>query len=274
MLFDKVLIPVDLSDASVGQVDCIVGMRHYGLKEAVLYYAIDVGDAPTQDERSKLEALAEKFSSADIPVKVVTEVGKPSTMILKAAKKEKATMIAMASSGKSKKRELVVGSVSLEVVRRSKVPVLIGKFEGGLSHKVEKCPFLLESVLISMDLGPSTKILMQTFKEIDAAGCKKAVLFHVVQSAKYSVEDDVKFQQVKEDLLKWKEGHKGTSELDTHLHYGTPAYNILEAAREFDSTLIIMGNVGKGLLHSMTLGSVSDEVLRKSPVHVLIVPVR
>jgi nucleotide-binding universal stress UspA family protein len=273
MLFEKVLVPVDLSDVSEDQVNCIVGMKGYGLKQVVLYFAINVGEDPTVEESSKLESLAAKIAEAGIGVKVVAEPGKPSDMILKAAKKEKATLIAMGSSGKTKAQELVIGSVSLEVVRKTKVPVLVGKFSVDTCKDDKKCALLLDRVLISMDLGPTTNILMKTFKEIDTAGCKKAVLFHVVKSTKYSVEDDLKFKEVKETLAKWKDEHTGKCELDTHLHYGTPAYNIIEAAREFDSTMIIMGNVGKGLFHSMTLGSVSDEVLRKSRIHVLIVPV-
>ncbi|MCE5296267.1 MAG: universal stress protein [Euryarchaeota archaeon] len=271
-MFEKVLVPVDLGIQSGDQVDCVIGMKDYGMRQAVLYFAVNVGDQPTSEEQAMLDALAAKMTNAGIDVKVVAEPGKPSTMILKAAKKEKVTLIAMSSVGKTKRQELVIGSVSLEVVRRTKVPVLVGRFSADRQNEGCKTRKLLDSVLISMDLGPGTKSLMQTFKDIDSVGCKKAVLFHVVQSAKYSVEDDLQFRQVKDTLAKWKDDHKGNSELDTHLHYGTPAYNILEAAREFDSTMIVMGNVGKGLFHSMTLGSVSDEVLRKSPVHVLIVP--
>jgi nucleotide-binding universal stress UspA family protein len=164
----------------------------------------------------------------------------------------------------------MVGSVSLEVVRHTKIPVLVGKFATDSPAGV--CPLMMERVLVSLDLGPGTKTLMGIFKEMDLAGCKKAVLFHVVPSNKVSVEDDAKFQEVKKDLSAWKDTHDGTCDIDTHLHYGTAAYNIMEAAREFDVTLIVMGNVGKGLLHSMTLGSVSDEVLRNAKSHVLIVP--
>ncbi|MFA5311974.1 MAG: universal stress protein [Methanomassiliicoccales archaeon] len=272
MLFEKVLVPVDLGILSGDQVDCVIGMKGYGIKQIVLYFAVIVGDQPTPEERTALDSLASRIVSAGMEVKVVAEPGKPSPMILKAAKKEKVTLIAMSSVGKSRKQEIVIGSISLEVVRKTKVPVLVIKSSGERPKERGKNPMLLDSVLLSMDLGPSTKSLMDTFKEIDSAGCSKAVLFHVVKSAKYSVEDDLQFRQVKDTLAKWKDEHKGTCELDTHLHYGTPAYNILEAAREFDSSLIVMGNVGKGLFHSMTLGSVSDEVLRKSPVHILIVP--
>jgi len=273
MLFEKVLVPVDLSDVSERQVEYAIGLKDYGLKEAVLFFAVDVGDKPDPEESLKLDKFAAMFVSAGINVKVVAEAGKPSAMILKQAKKEKATMVLVSSSGKTKAQELVLGSVSLEVVRRTKVPVLVGKFASDESEKEHGRTRPLDQVLISLDLGPGTRSMMKVFKEMDVAGCKKAVLFHVVKSAKYSVEDDLKFKEVKDSLVKWKDEHKGRCEVDTHLHYGTPAYNVLEAAREFDSTLIVMGNIGKGLFHSMTLGSVSDEVLRKSSISVLIVPI-
>ncbi|OPY31681.1 MAG: Universal stress protein [Methanomassiliicoccales archaeon PtaU1.Bin124] len=267
MLFDKVLVPVDLSEVSANQVSCVSKFHDYGMKEAIILFVS--GDDVTVDQREKLDSLAQQCSTEASGARVLIEKGKPSATILKVAKREKATMLVMASSGKTKAKELMVGSVSLDVVRNAKVPVLVGKF----ATDRPTCPMLMDSVLVSLDLGPCTKGIMNVFKEMDTCGCKKAVLFHVVPSNKFSVEDDRKFQDVKKDLGKWKDSHDGICSIDTHLHYGTAAYNIMEAAREFNSTLIVMGNVGKGLFHSMTLGSVSDEVLRKGNVHVLIVPV-
>jgi nucleotide-binding universal stress UspA family protein len=243
------------------------------MEELVLLYVLSLeGDIPPEDELA-LNNLLNKATSAGVKARTVVEKGKVSNKILEVAKKEKSSVIVMASSGKTKATELMVGSVSLEVVRRTKVPVLVGKFFAiGKKKPSSDCATLLESVLVSVDLTPATKSILETFKQLDQSGCKSAVLFHVVPSNKYSVEDNDKFQAVKKELSEWKAVHKGNCELDTHLHYGSPAYNIIEAAREFDATLIVMGNVGKGLLHSMTLGSVSDEVLRKSNVHVLIVP--
>jgi nucleotide-binding universal stress UspA family protein len=274
MLFDKVLVPVDLSEVSSEQIECAGHLRAYGMKELVILFVLTNGEVPSVTEQEKLRNLAKLVEESGVRVRVVTEKGKPAPTILKIAKKEKVTLIAMASSGKTKATELVIGSVSLSVVRQAHVPVMVGKFSYSNDPRSSPhtCPLLLDQILVSLDLGRSTQVLMDLFKELDGSGCKKAVLFHVVPSAKYSVEDNNKFEEVKRDLAKWRETHKGTSELDTHVHYGTPAYNIIEAAREIDASLIVVGNEGKGLLHSMTLGSVSDEVLRKSPVHVLIVP--
>ena len=265
MLFDRILIPIDLGDVSLEQVARVTRLKAYGMKEAILLYVTN-GEV-SAEQKGTLECMADKLKEA-AETRLLIERGRPSATILKVAKREKATMICVASSGKTKAKELIIGSVSLDVVRRSKVPVLVGRFTEPMAGK----PMLMDSVLVTLDLGPCTKRIMEVFKDMDSCGSRKAVLFHVVLSNKVSLEDDQKFQQVKKDLAKWKDSHDGQCSVDTHIHYGTAAYNIMEAAREFDSTLIVMGNVGKGLLHSMTLGSVSDEVLRKSSSHVLIVP--
>jgi nucleotide-binding universal stress UspA family protein len=273
MLFKRVLIPIDLSEVSAEQLECALQLKRYGMEELVLLNVLTLEGGILPEDELALNNLLKKAMSAGVKARTVVEKGKVSNKILEVAKRERSSLIVMASSGKTKATELMVGSVSLEVVRRTKVPVLVGKFFAiGKKKSSTDCVRLLESVLVSVDLTSATKSVLETFKQLDQSGCERAVLFHVVPSNKYSVEDNDKFQSVKKDLSEWKEAHKGNCELDTHLHYGSPAYNIIEAAREFDATLILMGNVGKGLLHSMTLGSVSDEVLRKSNVHVMIVP--
>ncbi len=91
-------------------------------------------------------------------------------------------------------------------------------------------------------------------------------LFHVVQSSKYSMADDRRFQEVRQRMEAYqaKLDAKGC-EIDVHLHFGTTTYNILEAAREIDATLIVLGTTGKGYLRGATLGSTSEEVVKGSP---------
>jgi len=61
-------------------------------------------------------------------------------------------------------------------------------------------------------------------------------------------------------------------EIDVHLHFGTTTYNILEAAREIDATLIVLGTTGKGYLRGATLGSTSEEVVKGSTRPLLLIP--
>src|SRR5512137_246472 len=112
MLFDKVLVPVDLSEVSEEQVKDVAKLVPYGLKEAIILY-VSSNEQATPEEREDLSGLVGLLDG--IRVHPMVAKGKPASVILKVAKKERATMIAMASSGKTKTQELVVGSVSLAV---------------------------------------------------------------------------------------------------------------------------------------------------------------
>jgi nucleotide-binding universal stress UspA family protein len=60
--------------------------------------------------------------------------------------------------------------------------------------------------------------------------------------------------------------------VDVHIHFGTTTYNILEAAREVDATIIVLGTTGKSYLRGMTLGSTSEEVIKGSVRPMILIP--
>lgn len=57
----------------------------------------------------------------------------------------------------------------------------------------------------------------------------------------------------------------------TLLRHGPPAHEIVKAARELGSDLIVIGSRGRGRATAALLGSVSHQVLHESPVPVLVV---
>ena len=114
---------------------------------------------------------------------------------------------------------------------------------------------------------------MEALESLIEKGLRKAILFNTVDSCKYKLNDDQHFAWVKAELGKLKERLADREcEVITHIHFGTPAYNIMEACREFGCSLVVLGTHGRSLLHEMTLGSVSEEVIRKAKVSLLIVP--
>jgi nucleotide-binding universal stress UspA family protein len=186
-------------------------------------------------------------------------------------------MIALAASGKGRVKEFIVGSTSLGVIRLSKLPVLLDKFPLVASDDpqgyCEKCPPLLDRVLVTIDLSKASKAMMPFVQQMIDAGAKKMTLFHVVQSSRYSMADDKRFREVKQKMEAYRTKLDAKDcEIDVHLHFGTTTYNILEAAREIDATLIVLGTTGKSYLRGATLGSTSEEVVKGSTRPLLLIP--
>lgn len=276
-MFERLLVPVDFSEQSLCMLECVANLCSQSTESITVLY-VKVNDHwPTEQQMNRLENLMENLRSRGLNVKFVTTAGRPAEEILRKSKEEKITMIAMASSGKGLAREFLVGSVTLEVVRNTEIPVLVDKFEIVESDNelkvVKRCQEILKTALVPIDFSSCTEPVIQSLKSLVERGLKSAVLFHVVDSSKYRLKDDAHFHKVKNDLEKIRESLIDLScNVMTHIHFGAPAYNIMEGCREFDCTLIILGTHGKSLLHEMTLGSVSEEVIRKAKVPILIVP--
>lgn len=273
-MFKKLLVPVDLSPQSMMMVEIAARMENYGVEEVMLYSALD----HVSKRDPLLKALDERISKAGLGHELVTEVRKePAPAILKAAESHGATMIAIAASGKGRVKEFIVGSTSLGVIRRSKLPVLLDKFPIEASDDpqgyCDRCPPLLDRVLVTIDLSKASKVMLPFVQQLIDAGAREMTLFHVVQSSKYSMADDKRFQEVRRRMEAYLEKLDAKHcQIDVHLHFGTTTYNILEAAREIDATLIVLGTTGKGYLRGATLGSTSEEVVKGSTRPLLLIP--
>jgi nucleotide-binding universal stress UspA family protein len=91
------------------------------------------------------------------------------------------------------------------------------------------------------------------------------------------MDDEERFKVVVDTVLKDLDGLRETLEtqgcnVTTHVHFGTVAYNILEASRELEVSLVLLGAHRKSLLHELALGGNSETVIRKSSVPLLIIP--
>jgi nucleotide-binding universal stress UspA family protein len=60
--------------------------------------------------------------------------------------------------------------------------------------------------------------------------------------------------------------------VDTDLRDGSAVHEILAAAQDFESDVIVLGTHGRGGFERLVLGSVTEKVLRKAPCAVLTVP--
>ncbi len=129
--FDRVLLPVDFSEASM-RVFSLVRDRLAGyIKEAILVHVVDSGhteellEAQRAEAGDRLKAMRQNLEDAGIRTFVRIRVGIPSQHIINAAKEEAVTLLMLSTRGAGNIAELLLGSTAENVVRKSARPVLL-----------------------------------------------------------------------------------------------------------------------------------------------------
>lgn len=130
------------------------------------------------------------------------------------------------------------------------------------------------SLLVAVDFSPASGIAVEAAQQMaKRLGCK-VVLVHAElpddpQGPSRTREaHELAAQALAEELA------KGGIAAEVAFHEGTPADVILREAQRHDAALVVMGTSGAGGVKGWLLGSVAKEVLRKSPIPVLVTPAR
>jgi nucleotide-binding universal stress UspA family protein len=143
-MFKKILFPTDFSDVSKKALGYIRQLKQAGLKEVIVLHVIDEReiDAIFQhsgvrfedmvrsiraDAKKEMEAVERDLEGNGFIVKVKIERGIPFQIILRVEDEEDVSAIVIGSHGKSNIKEMLLGSVSEAVIRKSEKPVLVVK---------------------------------------------------------------------------------------------------------------------------------------------------
>jgi len=140
-MFKKILFPTDFSDASQKALGHIKQLKGAGAQEVTVLHVIDekellvLSRVPDQFlqikadiEKEMVEAMAvieADLTAQGFRVRPIVKTGKPFTEIMATAAEEKVSIIVLGSHGKSNIQEMLLGSVSENVIRHAKVPVMI-----------------------------------------------------------------------------------------------------------------------------------------------------
>ena len=145
-MFKKILHPTDFSDVAMKAFTFVKGLKSAGAEEVVLLHVIDKRSLNSlamyaeagmdfikierdwrENVKQTLSPLEDELKKSGFKVKVRIEEGIPFRTILKAEEEEGVSVIVVGSHGKSNIREMFLGSVSEQVVRKAKNPVLVVK---------------------------------------------------------------------------------------------------------------------------------------------------
>lgn len=261
-----VLLPLDGSSAADAAVAAAAALRPS--KVTVLHaadgVAVDAAYFDGVDVRLKGTGVRETAR--------LRRTGDATAAILDAAPGCGAHLIALSMHGRSGWDLLRLGSVAEQVLRGAKVPVL------ALPQGTSTSSPLLDRVLAPQDGSAMAEQALARLLELFPAASAGLELLGIVEAyagpAKLGGDDVAsRFYQLQADDLKERltalAGRAAAKAVVT-IDLGAPATKILDRAAASKATLIAMGTHGRSGLSRWTLGSVTERVLRASPVPVLV----
>ena len=141
-MFEKILYPTDFSDVSSKALDFIKQLKGAGTKEVLVLHVID--DRETERMRQipeinveeiekiheeklqkDIKAIADELKKSGLEVKTRIDRGIPFREILKVEKEEGISAVVIGSHGNTCISEMLLGSCSEKVIRKSTKPVLV-----------------------------------------------------------------------------------------------------------------------------------------------------
>jgi nucleotide-binding universal stress UspA family protein len=149
----------------------------------------------------------------------------------------------------------------------------------------------IKKVLIAMDYNPTAKKVAEDgFAMAKAMGAEVTLLHVSVSPATYSTGyadmgvwqldtlntlETVEIQnEASRNFLEKAKRHLASKSIKTMLKEGDFATMILEAATEIKADCIVMGSHSQKWLENIVMGSVTEEVLRKSTIPMYIIPTK
>lgn len=287
-MFSKILVATDLSEASDHVVGCLGGLQALGAKEIILAHALGIRhlDYLKYEWTKSAEPVlfAQKKTLEKLGYKVKIEIGDsdPAWEINKIAGKEKVSLIAIGTHGKSMLSHVLLGGVATEIMQTARKPLLIIRLQMEEAGNVTKCKVVCHdfkrALLFATDFSDTAQRAFTYVEKIVGSGCKKVTLVHVQDKTRLGahLRDRLsEFNQIDQErleMLKNKLIEKGAKKVDMLLPYGSPISEILKASRKDAYSLIVMGSQGRGFVKELFLGSVSHNVVRHASLPVFLVP--
>jgi len=285
-MFEKILFPTDFSEYAKRTLDCVAGFP--GAREVILFHVVEESRSPRgggeisdtffrtgennllRDEKRYVENLSQNL-------RVTTAVKTSSDTagaIIETAEERGVSLIVIGARGNSLVEGILLGSVSMAVLRRSRTNVLI------MRHKIIEemkgktyqmfCPMILFRVLCPIDFSRYSDSAIALLSR--TKGVRGVILLHVVSQGETEaeIEDAVHKAKGQIEAIRSSLAAQGI-EVRTIVRSGGPAHEITRIADEEDVSVIWMSSHGKGWFRELLLGSTTYTVVMNAKRPVIIV---
>lgn len=216
---------------------------------------------------------AENLFEQGMEVGAYIVVGSLVPEVIKAARKEETDLIVVGRSHKGILEQLYEGSEVTELLRRTAIPIVVFKHltESRLVPKK-----LFDRPLLATDGSPASLRAVEYLKGLKGV-TQKIDVVHVVDETELKGDSTLDVQKTR------KEKRKKLDEIcevfedegipaKSHIRVGSPDQEIEKAAREYQSTLIVLGSSGKAAWVERWIGSTPKNIAEDSIFPTMLIP--
>ena len=275
-MFETILVPIDgseLADRIIGQVGRLLRREdsRVVLVTVVPQDRIEAREGfenPVEAARNHIERLTRELVTQGANVATRVLAGDPAARILECAADEKASLIAMATHGRSGLSRFVRGSVAERVLREADIPVLMAN-PRGLDRTLD---VRIRKILVPLDGSERSASILPWASEIARRHDSELVLFHAVDPSTIKAPAP----SMPGELARADErlGRHGPTISDVRFSqrtvWGPPAESILQAVDSEGADLLAMTTHGRSGVTRWAFGSVAEKVLREVGCPILI----
>ena len=231
--------------------------------------SLDTLDEIRDTAQSAVDAFAATLPAGN--VQTVVQVGSPSGLLLHAS--ASATLLVVGSRGHGGFKELLLGSVSQQLVAHADCPVVVIRDERSLDTSavvvgVDGSPASHAAVDFAFDYASRHKLSVLAIHAWDVPSFDLIVMPNTPVPVELGDMANTEVRLAAELLAGYEARYPDVS-LETRVIRSTPSNAILSV--ESEAALIVLGTRGHGTVVGSILGSVSHTVLHRAQVPVAVI---
>jgi len=285
-MFEKILFATDFSEYAKKTLDCIAGFP--GARDIILFHVVEQARSPRgggevgstlyqtgennllREEKRRLENLSQNLRVATV-VKTSSDTA---GAVIETAEDRGVSLIVIGARGNSLVEGVLLGSVSMAVLRRSRTNVLI------MRHKIIEdmkaktyemfCPMILFRILCPVDFSRYSDEAIALLNRTE--GVREVILLHIVSQGETEaeIEEAVQIAKEKIEAIRSSLAAQGIS-VRAIVKSGNPTFEITGIADEEDASVIWMSSHGKGWFRDLLLGSTAYTVAMNAKRPVIVI---
>lgn len=268
-LMSRILVPLDGSLTAESVLSQLRRILPRHTPSLLLIHAAPLAPWIGSEEIEKyLRRVAFQLTNEGYPTTWRLRRGSPAEAILDTAERERCTLIALTTHGRTGAERWVLGSVAERILQASPVPVLVDRSRSSSLSRGRRESLPVRNFLVPLDgsrgslgaLGP----VLELARPVDA----HVTLLHVTEPSPYDGRWDSPDEtlQAADHLLR-----EACIPARVELRKGDPSEEILKTSEEKSIDLIAMTTHGRSGPSRWVFGSVAAKILRAASVPLLVV---